>query len=124
MAVLTIAACDVVAKSVTIEGPDIAKIAGTDYKATATGVYPGVGTATFIWYIDVNNDGMFQNAEVLKTTTVVGDAEQRAVSNLWFRPGVSYVNKKVELLVVVGFRDPGSDEYIIHEAEKVVTVRR
>ena len=119
-----IAACDVVAKSVTIEGPNIAKVAGTSYKATATEVYPGVGTATFIWYIDVNNDGLFQNSEILKTATVVGDADQKAVSNLWFRPGVSYVNKKVELLVVAGFRDPGNDEYIIHEDEKVVTVRR
>ncbi len=124
VALLTMAACDVQPKTVTLEGPDIAKVAGTDYKATATGVYPGVGTATFTWWADVNNDVEIQDSEILRRVTVVGDAEQQAVSNLTWRPAAALVNKKIVLTVGASFLDPGSDEYITKVDLKTVTVRR
>jgi len=124
VALLTMAACDVQPKTITLEGPDIVKVAGTDYKATATGVYPGVGTVTFTWWADVNNDVEIQDSEILRRVTVVGDAEQQAVSNLTWRPAAALVNKKIVLTVGASFLDPGSDEYITKIDFKTVTVKR
>ena len=124
MALLTTAACDVQPKTVTLEGPDIANVAGADYKATATGVYPGVGTVTFTWWADVNNDVEIQDSEILRRVTVVGDAEQKAVSNLTWRPAAALLNKKIVLTVGASFLDPGSDEYITKVDFKTVTVKR
>ena len=124
VAVLMLAACDIQPKTVTLDGPEIAEVAGTDYKATATGVYPGIGTVTFTWWADVNNDIKIQDSEILRRVTVVGDAEQKAVSNLTWRPNASLVNKKVVLTVGASFLDPGSDEYITEIDFKTVTVRR
>ena len=124
VALLTMAACDVQPKTVTLEGPDVVNVAGTDFKATATGVYPGVGTATFTWWADVNNDVEIQDSEILKRVTIVGDAEQKAVSNLTWRPSAALVNRKIVLTVGASFLDPGSDEYITMVDFKTVTVKR
>ena len=121
---LTLAACEVLPKSVLLEGPATAKVSGVEYKATALGVYPGVGTASFLWWADVNNDVKIQEGELLKRITLVGDAEQKAVSTLKWKPKSSLVGKKFPLIVGVTFQDPGTEETVTEVDSMTITVKR